>query len=390
MPLLNNINLPRTGWAQRYMGLDDGFIQAGVPWPIPRFSDNGDGSVTDNLTGLMWTKDAGTPMVGSYEPGQKQHWWSRPPRVLTAGSCGGGGKNWKAAHDYVTCLNDRNYLAHNDWRLPNINELESIMIIPNYSPKQLSDIKYIFINVASQGYWSSTTCAGGVGAAAWTASLSGAIEIESKTNTALRAWPVRSGLSEGFRNVAVPATGQTQSYHPRDDGFIQAGVPWPIPRFSDNSDGTVTDNLTGLMWTKDANLLAHDPNIIGNLISKARRTSQGALQYILSLNARTGTYGYNDWRLPNVKELRSLVDYSQYDGALPAGHPFTNVMSDYYWSSSPYKNAFDLAWVVNTATGRVATGKRVSGRSIGFAMSQNNDYNKFCVWPVRGGILEGS
>ena len=52
----------------------------------------------------------------------------------------------------------------------------------------------------------------------------------------------------------VAKTGQTTPYSVSDDGNYQAGVASPEPRFTDNEDGTVTDNLTGLMWTKDANI----------------------------------------------------------------------------------------------------------------------------------------
>lgn len=51
----------------------------------------------------------------------------------------------------------------------------------------------------------------------------------------------------------LPATGQTTSYAAGDDGALQAGVPWPNPRFTDNTNGTITDNLTGLVWLKNAN-----------------------------------------------------------------------------------------------------------------------------------------
>ncbi|MBF0538082.1 MAG: hypothetical protein HQL03_07505, partial [Nitrospirae bacterium] len=50
--------------------------------------------------------------------------------------------------------------------------------------------------------------------------------------------------------VSLPQTGQTTSYYAGDDGALQKGVVWPNPRFTVNSDQTVTDNLTGLMWTK--------------------------------------------------------------------------------------------------------------------------------------------
>ena len=54
-------------------------------------------------------------------------------------------------------------------------------------------------------------------------------------------------------SAPVPKTGQTTSYTLGDDGDLEKGVPWPNPRFTDNEDGTVTDNLTGLLWLKNAN-----------------------------------------------------------------------------------------------------------------------------------------
>ena len=118
--------------------------------------------------------------------------------------------------------------------------------------------------------------------------------------------------------VDLPQTGQTGSFYTGDDGYIQAGVEWPDPRFTitycdstgpcedqgSDCDGrsstdVVTDNLTGLMWTRNANLL------------NAKRTWEPALDFANNLNLG----GYTDWRLPNIHELRSLIDYSKYDPA---------------------------------------------------------------------------
>ncbi|MCX5895254.1 MAG: DUF1566 domain-containing protein, partial [Proteobacteria bacterium] len=119
--------------------------------------------------------------------------------------------------------------------------------------------------------------------------------------------------------VQLPKTGQTTSYATGDDGDLEMGVAWPDTRFTDNLDNTVKDNLTGLVWTKNANL----PN--GYL------TWQSALDYVAGMNAGTHeNFGYTDWRLPNVNELKSLTDNSRYYPGLPQGHPFTDVQSYYY------------------------------------------------------------
>ena len=60
--------------------------------------------------------------------------------------------------------------------------------------------------------------------------------------------------------IQVPRSGQTIVHAVSDDGDIRAGKPWPNPRFSDNGNQTVTDNLTGLVWTRDANpMKSRDP-----------------------------------------------------------------------------------------------------------------------------------
>ncbi len=124
-------------------------------------------------------------------------------------------------------------------------------------------------------------------------------------------------------------------------------------RFTDNGDDTVTDNLTGLMWAKNANL------------PMTHITWQEALDYANNLTFK----GYDNWRLPTVKELLSLIDYSTYDPALPTGHPFINVQSYYYWSSTTRATGSDYAWIVHMWDGNVSS----SSKSYGF----------YYVWPVR-------
>jgi hypothetical protein len=138
-------------------------------------------------------------------------------------------------------------------------------------------------------------------------------------------------LTEAYR-AEVARTGQTTCYDAAgaviscagtgQDGAIQAGAVWPDPRFSERTDGTVSDNLTGLVWTKNANL----PNV--------SVTWQNALNYVAGMNAGTyPNFGHTDWRLPNVNELESLVHAGVYNPALPVT-PFTQVQPDYYWSST--------------------------------------------------------
>jgi hypothetical protein len=160
----------------------------------------------------------------------------------------------------------------------------------------------------------------------------------------------------------VPRTGQTTSYAAHDDGALQRGIGSPIPRFSDNDNGTVTDHLTGLIWLKDADCFGFQN--WGNALSFANALAHGSCSL-------TDASVSGEWRLPNVKELESLIDFGQLFPALPAGHPFVNVQTDSYWSStSDALSPTTLAWIVYLpAGGAVAIGKE----------------NLHSVWPVRGG-----
>ena len=152
-------------------------------------------------------------------------------------------------------------------------------------------------------------------------------------------------------SAQVPRTGQTTSYAAGDDGALQKGVAWPNPRFTDNNNGTITDNLTGLIWLKNANCIGTLNPVFDNdgTPRDGRVIWQHALDFVAGIN--TGTYncgdtsngGFNqtDWRLPNVRELQSLVDYGTANPApaLPAGHPFINFVTEFYsiyWSSTTF------------------------------------------------------
>lgn len=164
----------------------------------------------------------------------------------------------------------------------------------------------------------------------------------------------RTGQSDCFDQdgVEINCTGTGQ------DGEYKQGVKWPDPRFTDNSDGTVRDNLTGLIWLKDANCFGE-------------RMWQEALDDCNNLSAGWCGPSAGDWRLPNRFELESLLDISQYSPALPTEHPFVNVQYDDYWSSSTY------AWTTKTSAWSVYLD---SGD-----IDDNRKSDSGHVWPVRSG-----
>jgi hypothetical protein len=160
------------------------------------------------------------------------------------------------------------------------------------------------------------------------------------------------------RNGVTPApiakTGQTVSIAPGDDGALRKGVAWPNPRFTDDANGTVTDNLTGLIWLKDANCFPSNDNSRlswDSALAHANDLASGACG--LSDGSRAG-----DWRLPNRNELTSLLDLGQRNPALSRSHPFTSFQAARYWSSTP--STPSSAWRVDFAEGEVTEGTVVS------------------------------
>ena len=148
------------------------------------------------------------------------------------------------------------------------------------------------------------------------------------------------------------------------------GVAWPNPRFTDNLDGTVTDNLTGLIWLKNADCFG--TKNWSTAISECNGLADG------SCGLTDGSIA-GDWRLANSNELASLVHRGYYNPALPntagtgqwsEGDPFTSVQNDDYWSSSSHAALTTNAWVVDIYTGGVYTATKST--------------EHYYVWPVRG------
>jgi hypothetical protein len=178
---------------------------------------------------------------------------------------------------------------------------------------------------------------------------------------------VISGTKPNY--APVPKTGQTTPYDTRDDGTLHKGVAWPSPRFTDNNNGTITDNLTGLIWTKNAYAIQISWSIA---LSFANELADGS--YGLKDGSKEGY-----WRLPNVRELQSLVDYGFSNPALPntlgtgkwtEGNPFTTVASGMYWTSTTNSSDTDYGVFVNMSLGQVG----ITTKSANLA-----------VWCVRGG-----
>jgi hypothetical protein len=121
------------------------------------------------------------------------------------------------------------------------------------------------------------------------------------------------------------------------------------------ADKTVIDTQSGLMWTRDGALFEFP------------LSWEEALEAIKALN-RQHLYGFNDWKLPNRRELFSLISHSRINPCLPADHPFTNIFSGYYWTSTTCVRLPSQAWYIHLGGGRVFKGMK---------------HGSYMVWPVR-------
>lgn len=347
LSVASTVELAKTGQTVSHYPGDDGDIQAGVDWPDPRFTDNGDGTITDTLTGLIWLKDMNC--FGT------MHWGDGLAAIA----------NLNSNPDNYSC--DGYTGNYTDWRFPNVNEFESLINAETYRTTYWL-YEQGFVNPLSYGhYWSSTTYAGttAVNDYAWGPGISktGGVTFNSKSSIYYLNWAVRGGQSGAFP-AKVWKTGQTTCYGNNEikidcegtgqDGETQAGVKWPDPRFTDNGDGTVADNLTGLMWLKDMGCFD-------------KKTWYQALDTIADFNTNQETFiceeytgKYTDWHLPNRKELYSLIDRSQYNPPLPSGHPFANIQMYHYWSSTTEGGAASRAMLMHMPSGALVNRNKYS------------------------------
>jgi hypothetical protein len=139
------------------------------------------------------------------------------------------------------------------------------------------------------------------------------------------------------------------------DASFAVGTPWPEPRF-DVRDDEVMDRLTGLIWCRNANL------------AEFPLTWQEALDFVATMNCEQ-RFGQRDWRMPNRRELRSVLSLQTRLPALPEHHPFIDVFNGWYWTSTTAAISPAHAWYVALDGARMFYGGKDQS---------------FMLWPVRG------
>lgn len=289
-----------------YFGQDAQY--AGVQ---PSYTDNGDGTITDNVTGLMWVKSPDLNGDGDIRADDKRSY-----------------------QDAMDQAQDFALAGYDDWRVPTIKELYSLMdfrgIDPSGYPGTDTSGMVPFIDRAYFDF-------------AWGDTEAGERIIDSQivsTNLYVGETPQRDG---GYLFGVNFADGRIKGYGLKLRGedktffvmYVRGSEGYGVNDFSDNGDGTITDASNGLMWARSDSGVA--------------MTWSAALDWAQSMNAET-YLGYTDWRVPNVKELQGLVDYTRSPSTAqsPALDPvfdsteITNEAGDvdfpFYWSSTTHMN----------------------------------------------------
>lgn len=297
-----------TGQTQAY-GLDAGQDAQYTVNP-PSYQDNGDGTVSDLVTGLMWTQDPGEKMTLS-------------EAFKNAKRCGLG--------------------AHSDWRLPTIKELYSLIQLNGTDPDPMSTdtsglkpfidtdffkFKYgqeekgeriIDSQYASSTKYVSTTMDGNE-------TMFGVNFADGR----IKGYPIEGRRGEGKYYVI----------------YVRNNPDYGKNKFKDNGNGTITDDATGLTWMKADS---------GNGMDWP-----AALEYAEDLEFA----GHSDWRLPNAKELQSIIDYTRSpdtsgSAAIDPIFEATEITNEggekdfaHYWSSSTHVGARSSDTAVYFAFGR--------------------------------------
>ncbi len=264
-------------------------------------------TVKDEVTGLTWQQSGAT---GNYY--------------------------WAGAQNVIDTLNKQNYGGYNDWRLPTIKELYSLWNASNgwpYIDEQYFTIDYSDEEELSHAiFWSSNK---------YTGLLASTLDSASGAEMAF-------GVNFGTGHIKA----YTISTGPRHlVRCVRGNLAYGVNLFKNNGDGTISDLATGLMWPQADN---------GSGVEWEQ-----ALAYAQTQNS-ANYLGHNDWRLPNTKELQSLVDYTRSPAATnaanvgPAIDPLfscTGITNEagnadypFYWTSTSAKPKADgpygFAWHV--------------------------------------------
>jgi hypothetical protein len=296
---------------------------------FPDYTDNGDGTVTDNVTGLMWQQSPDTDGDGDIDADDKLTY---AEAVAGASTCTTGG--------------------YSDWRLPTIKEQYSLMNFSGVDPSgyEGDDTSGLipFIDTADFDFAYGDTDANERIIDSQYASSN--VYVDESAGDLLFGVNFADGRIKGY---GLTLFGRDKTFFVT---YVRGNTEYGQNDFNDNSDGTITDKATGLMWSQDDSAEGLD--------------WEEALAWVEVKNAEN-YLGHSDWRLPNIKELHSIVDYTRSPGTTDSAaiDPVFNAtaitneadQTDYpfYWSGTTHAN-----W--SEQTGGSAGAYVAFGRAMGY------------------------
>ena len=240
----------------------------------PNYTNNGNGTVTDNVTGLIWTQSPDLNGDGDIDVNDK----------LTYAQALASADSFSLA-------------GYSDWRLPTIKELYSLIDFSGVDPSGYSgsDTSSLvpFIDTAYFDFGYGDTSAGERVIDAQFATSTRYVSTTMGGAETMFGVNFADGRIKGYPTGPMPGQSEGKLFYVL---YVRGNTSYGVNNFVNNGDGTITDQATGLMWSQDDS---------GTGLNWAE-----ALAWVQQKNAEN-YLGYSDWRLPDVKELQSIVDYSR-------------------------------------------------------------------------------
>ncbi|MDP8201409.1 MAG: DUF1566 domain-containing protein [Candidatus Tenebribacter burtonii] len=274
----------------------------------PNYTNNGDDTITDTVTGLMWSKTCDTDGDGDIDVDDKLSY-----------------------EEAMNSISNVNIGGYNDWRIPTIKEQYSLILFSGIDPSGFEGSAEDLVSFIDTDYFEF----------AYGDTLAGErlIDAQMITSTLYVGDPemmfgvnFADGRIKGYGTGPMPGQTEDKKFYVY---YVRGNENYGINDFDDNGNETISDNSSALMWSQND--------------SEETLNWEEALAWVQQKN--TENYlGYSDWRLPNVKELQSILDYTRAPDTLNSAAidplfnctEITNVGGEtdypYYWSGTTHEN----------------------------------------------------